>query len=232
MTHVLTHPELQAVDKSALSDLVRFGIMADDQLARRYADPTSAFARLLQLNESGIVRLCSETLEGADVYEPTRLAAILSEIPTTRLRRINRNHVSHDIGVVDLADYLLAHDPTVRWVTESELRLFLDQIAPSPRRLRGDTRHRPDGLLLSNTKRIGIELEHSDKYQKRYRDISDWFVREWRVDSVRWYVDNPRIRERLRLVNSQHGFDRDMQVEIEEFPPGVRLRQPPGRYRP
>jgi len=44
--------------------------------------------------------------------------------------------------------------------------------------------------------------------------------------------DNPRIVERLRQVNAQHGFDRDMKIEIESFPPGVRLRQRPGRFEP
>jgi hypothetical protein len=96
--------------------------------------------------------------------------------------------------------------------------------------MRGDTRHRPDGLLVTGDQRIAIELEHTDKYQARYSQISAWFVREWRVDGVRWYVDRPRILQRLREVNAVHGFDRDMVIELEAFPPTVRVRQRQGRY--
>ena len=96
----------------------------------------------------------------------------------------------------------------------------------------GERPHRPDGLLLSEGERIGIELEHSDKYEQRYRRISSWFVREWRLDRVHWYVDNPRIVDRLRQVNAENGFDRDMQIEIEPFPPGVTMRRRPGAFDP
>ncbi len=229
---VVSHPEVDPLDVPALRDLVRFGVMADDQLARRYANPSSTSARLLQLKGAGVVKEYWERLEGASVFEATRLTCLIVGAPHVNLRAIYRPHLSHDVAVVDLADYLTAQNPSATWVSESELRDFLNNIAPAPQRLRGDTRHRPDGLLVSGDRRTAIELEHSDKYQHRYAQISGWFVRELRVDSVTWYVDDPRIGARLREVNARHGFDRDMQIDIHPFPPGVRLRQPPGRYRP
>lgn len=228
----ITHPEVDPRDLPALRDLVRFGVMADDQLARRYADLDFALARLLHLKEAGIVHRWWESLEGARVYSPTRLARLVTGVRNLRPRTTYASHLAHDVALVDLADDVVAQRASHRWITEDELGTFLDQIAPPPRRMPGDTRHRPDGLLVTDDTRIAIELEHSDKYHARYARISAWFVREWRVDRVRWYVDNPRILQHLRDVNERHGFDQDMRIELQEFPPTVRIRQRQGRYEP
>jgi hypothetical protein len=226
----LRNADVDPHDLPALRDLVRFGVMADDQLARRYANPSDALTRLHHLKQAGLVQRWWESLEGARIYSPTRLARLIAGIHNLRPRTTHVTHLAHDVALVDLADYLIAQNIGPRWFTEDEVRGYLDQIAPAPRRLRGDTRHRPDGLLVANDGRIAIELEHSDKYHARYARISAWFVREWRIDRVRWYVDNPRILQRLREVNLQHGFDRDMHIELREFPPTVRLRQRQSRY--
>jgi len=226
-------PEVDPVDLPALRDLVRFGVMADDQLARRYPDPALAFTRLPQLKEAGVVDRWWVSLEGNRVYSPTRLTRVITRVPNLHPRTTYVTHLAHDVAVVDLADYLVAQQSDLRWLTEDEVRGFLDQIAPAPGRMRGDARHRPDGLIVENNKvRTAIELEHSEKYRERYALISTWFIKEWRVDRVRWYVDDPHILHTLRDVNQQHGFDRDMRIELMEFPPGVRVRQRPGRYEP
>lgn len=227
---LLNHPDVDQRDLPALRDLVRFGVMADDQLARRYGDTELALARLPHLKEAGIVNRWWESLEGSRIYSPTRLARLIAPVPDLHPRSTYVGQLAHDVALVDLADYLVDLHPADHWYAEDQVRGFLDQIAPSPRRLRGDTRHRPDALLVTRDARIAIELEHSDKYQARYARISAWFVREWRVDRVRWYVDQPRILQRLREVNERHGFDRDMRIELQEFPPTVRLRQRRGRY--
>jgi hypothetical protein len=231
MTYALVQGDVDARDLPALRDLVRFGVMADDQIARRYVDPTLTGARLDHLKHAGIVDCWSEVLEGAPVYSPTRRAARIVAIPGLHVHERSSAHLAHDIGVVDLADYLIAQNPGDRWIAEYEIRGFLDGVAPSPRRLRGDTRHRPDGLLVTGDRRIAIELERTDKRQTRYTQISGWFVREWRVDCVRWYVEQPRILQRLREVNARHGFDRDMAIELQPFPAAVRIRQRQGKYR-
>jgi hypothetical protein len=223
-------PDVDPRDIEALRDLVRFGVMADDQLARRYAPAADVFTRLPHLKETGIVHRWWESLEGARIYSPTRLARLIARVPNLRPRTTHVTHLAHDVALVDLADYLISQDPSSCWFAEDEVRGYLDQIAPTPRRPRGDTRHRPDGLLVANGGRIAIELEHSDKYQTRYARISAWFVREWRIDRVRWYVDNPRTLERLRDVNQRHGFDRDMKIELEPLPPSVRVRQRQSRF--
>ena len=222
--------DFDPLDLPALCDLVRFGVMAEDQLARRYADPAFGFSRLPQLEEAGVVDRWLETLEGANVYSPRRMAFRIVGTVGVSPRKPRRTHLSHDVAVVDLADYLVAHEPGSRWIAEDELRNYLKQIAPEPLRLWRDIRHRPDGLLVTGEHRIGIELEHSDKYHKRYTDILGWFVREWRIDRVRWYIDNPRVFQHLREVYELHSFDREMDIVLVEFPPGVHLRTRPGQF--
>jgi hypothetical protein len=224
--------EFDRLDLPALRDLVRFGVMAEDQLARRYADEALGLSRLPQLKESGIVDVWVESLEGARLYSPTRRAFRIVGHSGVSPRKPRRTHASHDVAVVDLADYLVANEPGSRWVAEDELRSFLKQVAPEPLRLWRDIRHRPDGLLVTPEHRIGIELEHTDKYHKRYTDISAWFVREWRIDRVRWYIDNPRVFQHLREVYELHAYDREMHIDLLEFPPGVRLRARPRQFVP
>ena len=231
MGTLLTLRDLDAGDRAALGDLVRFGVMADDQIARRYADPASAYRRLPRLKEGGIVFLWREPLEGSRCYSATSLGRYLSRISGVMSLKTRDSHLAHDVAVVDLADHLMATNPGCRFITERELRQFLDSVGPAPI-VRGDNRHRPDGLLLSPSERIAIELEHSDKYDQRYYLISRWFAREWRLDRVRWYVDNAAIVSRLRQINAQHGFDRDIQLDIQPFPAGVRLRRRLGRFEP
>jgi hypothetical protein len=232
VTTLVSARDLDARDLKALHDLVRFGVMADDQIARRYPDPLHALLRIPQLKDGGIVFRWREPLAGSRVYSPTNLARHILRVPGLHPHTTSASHLSHDVAVVDLADVLLARDSDARWVTEDEVRTVLDQVGPPPTRLPGEPVHRPDGLLLAQGQRVGIELEHSDKFEMRYLRISKWFVREWRLDRVRWYVDQPRVGERLRLVNAEHGFDRDIPIDIEPFPPGVALRRRLGKFDP
>jgi hypothetical protein len=222
--------DVTPLDLPALRDLVRFGVMADDQLARRYEDSRFGLDRLEKLKEAGVIKRWWEPLEGTRIYEPERLARVIAPVRGAQKRSVYDRHLVHDIALVDLADHLAADDPTQRFLAESEVRAFLGEIAPPPRRMRGDTRHRPDGLLVGDDSRIAIELELTPKDQSRYEKISGWFVRELRVHRVRWYISKPRILERLREVNAQHGFDHDMGIELLPLPPGVRIRERQGRY--
>ena len=232
MAALLTRRDLAPGDVEALRDLVRFGVMADDQIVRRYPDSALALDRIPILKAGGAIFRWTQILEGARLYSPTGLGRHLARVSGVEQRKTSERHLAHDVTLVDLADYLLTSDPSLEWKTEREVQRFLDKVAPPPRLLRGERPHRPDGLLLCGSERIGIELEHSDKYDQRYITISRWFVREWRLDRVRWYVDNPKIVARLRQVNAQHGFDRDMQIEVVPFPAGVVMRQRPGPFDP
>jgi hypothetical protein len=227
MPRLLTLRDLSAGDLVVLRELVRFGVLAADQIARRYRDPLLATTRVPRLCDGQVVEEEPDTLDGAHVYSPTRLGESLAHIEVDRFKR-NDHHLAHDVAVVDLADYLLDHHPDLEWRTERELRRALEAIGPPPARVPGDNRHRPDGLLLGRGGLVAVELEHSDKGEQRYTQISRWFATEYRLDRVRWYVDQPRIARRLRQVNDQHGFGRDIALEIEPFPPGVVVRKRSG----
>jgi hypothetical protein len=220
-----------SVDLDALHDLVRFGVMAEDQIIRRYRDAKIGPYRIRRLKTAGLVSEWGDTLEGSSVFSPTPLARHVIGRHDLNPHTTRRTHLAHDVAVVDLADYLLRFDPSHKWITEDELRTFLDKVAPPPQRMPGDTRHQPDGLLLVQEERIAIELERSDKGPDRYRQISRWFVCETRIHRVRWYVDSPGIIERLRQLNALHGFDRDIDIAIEPLPPEVRIRHMPGKFR-
>ena len=222
--------KLDPLDLPALRDLVRFSLMTADQLLRRYADAAFGLARLDALQQARFIEQWREHLEGSRIYEPTGRARHIARVIGAQRRRVNQNHLLHDIGLVDLADLLTGERPDRRFLAESEVRAYLDQIAPPPRRMPGDKRHRPDGLLVDAEGRSAIELELHAKDTSRYAQISAWFVREWRVDRVRWYIDGPRIRERLFEVNAQHGFDRDMRIELLPLPPDMRIRTRQGRF--
>ena len=128
--------------------------------------------------------------------------------------------------LVDLADCLLAQDPGAEWRTEREVTRFLGESGGRSRRTvrQAGKDHRPDGLLLSGGKRLAIELEHSGKSIAEYESICRWFACAVQLHGVRWYVDDPKVGDRIRRVNRQHGFDLDIEVTIEPFPPGVFIR--------
>lgn len=229
MPTLLTRTDLGPCDLVVLREVVRFGVLASHQIERRYGDPALASARVTALQAGGVLLRWRDTLDGAAVYSPTSLGEHLAALHLDK-RRTNERHLAHDLAIVDLADYLLAHDPGLEWRTERELRQVLDAIAPPPLYSPGDVRHRPDGLVLCRNERIGVELEHSAKAEQRYYRISRWFAREYRLDRVRWYVDQPRLVERLREINETSGFARDIGLEIEPFPPGVAVRRRPDRF--
>src|SRR5690348_13298990 len=131
--------------------------MTDDQIARRYPDADFGLARLHHLWQLRLVRRWYETLEGAHVFSPTARTRQVVSLPGVHPREVRASHLAHDIAVVDLADYLERSAPGLRYVAESEIRPFLDQIASPPRRVWGDTRHRADGLLVDGTRCIAVE---------------------------------------------------------------------------
>jgi hypothetical protein len=216
----LTPPDLRV-----LRDLVRFGILADDQIDRRYGDPSLSATRLSVLIDLGLVETWSPLINATSVYSATPTGASVAHTglgPT----RPSLEHLRHDIAVVDLADYLLEHTPSAEWRTEREAGRVIRQ-GRMPSRIGGlpaSPTHRPDGLLLTDGKCLAIELEHSDKGDLRYAYICRWFALTVTVDGVRWYVDDPKIIARLRRVHQQHGFDEDVDFSCEPFPPGVVVR--------
>jgi hypothetical protein len=217
--------DLTPRDSLVLRDLVRFGVLAGDQIDRRYGDPGVATARLQLLVDADLVARWSPLIKDTTVYSATTVGAGVARCDL-RATRPSLEHLRHDIAVVDLADYLLEHEPAAEWRTEREVGRTL-RAGRLPTRIGGlpaRPTHKPDGLLLTSGRRLAIELEHSDKGDLRYAYICRWFALTVGVDGVRWYVDDPRIIARLRRVHQQHGFDEDVDFTCEPFPPGVTVR--------
>jgi hypothetical protein len=234
MPELVTLRDLHPPDMRVLRDLVRFGVMADDQLARRYGDASLSADRLAVLAAGGFInKPRADVIQGATIYSASRYGSIVARCGLG-WRTPLEGHLAHDIAVVDLADYLLVKDSQSDWKTEREVGRVLRAIGPAMRGrgLPKVRRHTPDGLLVSAGKLLAIELEHSDKGDQRYIGICRWFALELRLAGVHWYVDNPKIITRIQKANRQHGFDRDIDVKIEPFPPGVVVRNQVRRWMP
>jgi hypothetical protein len=220
-------------DITVLHDLVRFGVLANDQIERRYVDASVAAAKLLWLVETGLAETWPPLIENTVLYSATAAGAILS---SCRLRptRPSLQHLRHDVAVVDLADYILEHEPHADFRSEREAARVLR--GGSARTSYWGPRtygHKPDGLVLAGGKRFAIELEHTEKSELRYAEICRWFALSVRVDGIRWYVDDPKTMERIRRINEQHGYAQDVDVTYAPFPPGVVVRRwvPPSAAR-
>ncbi len=226
MPRIITLRDLHPLDILVLRDLVRFGVLAHDQIERRYRNAAICTDRLALLETGGFVnKPRADAIQGTVIYTASRYGTLIARCGLG-WRVPLEGHLAHDIAVVDLADYLLGQEPAADWKTEREVGRVLRALGPAMRGrgLPKERRHTPDGLLLCGGKRLAIELEHSDKGDQRYVGICRWFALEQRLDGVRWYVDNPKIIARIQKANHEHGFDRDIDVKLEPFPPGVVVR--------
>ena len=61
MPHLMTPGELDARDLVVLRDLVRFGVLAADQIARRYGDPSLAALRIPFLHDGRVILAWRDT---------------------------------------------------------------------------------------------------------------------------------------------------------------------------
>jgi hypothetical protein len=217
--------DLELHDILVLRDLVRFGVLADNQIERRYGDSARATARLQVLIEGRLAYRWSRLIEDTDLYSASSAGARVSR-SGLRATRPSLQHLRHDVAVVDLADYILEHEPNADFRTEREVGRVLRAGSPPPYtwglKAYG---HKPDGLLLTGGRRLAIELEHTVKSDLRYAEICRWFALSVRIDGIRWYVDDPKISDRIRRVNAQHGYAQDVDVTFAPFPPGVVVRR-------
>jgi hypothetical protein len=227
MSRLTANRDLRPLDVLVLKDIVRFGVLATDQIERRFGDPALAAVRLPVLLNGNYLEPWPDVLQGTAVYSPSARGARVANCGL-RHTRPSAHTVPHNVAVVDLADYLLEHEPGSVWRTEREVaRVLLEALTSSQRRSswRRERGHEPDGLLVVDGKRIGIELERSGKSIAEYERICRWFARTTLLVGVRWYVVDPKVGDKIREVNRQHGFDLDVEVRIELLPPGVVVRQ-------
>ena len=118
MAQVITLRNLHPLDILVLRDLVRFGVLANDQIERRYGDSALSTDRLALLESGGYVnKPRSDVIQGTAIYTATRYGNAIARCGLG-WRLPLEGHLAHDVAVVDLADYLLGQEPAADWKTE------------------------------------------------------------------------------------------------------------------
>ena len=211
-------PRLSDRDVAVLAALVRFGALRTDQVARRFFPSTrAARERLARLVAAGQVRRGP-----LDTFTATERGTRSSGVDLTP-PNVWPGQLVHQLAVVDLAGWLLEHEPGSEWVTERELRREAAQLARAAgggHRFPG-TDHMPDGLLVTPARRIAIELELTAKPRSEYDRICRWYAQAIEFDAVRWYVRGLALEDRIRTFVERHDLADCMSVE--QLPEAVRI---------
>jgi hypothetical protein len=211
-------------DRAVLGDLVRFGALTRDQIARRWfgSRPRAATLRLTALATAGYVRRTPPVIAGTDVYTATRRGTFKADVGLGPVE-IDFDHLRHDLAVADLADWLLEREPDTEWVTERELRaaaLDAARLDGSGRLGRG-AGHIPDGLLVTPKSRTAIELERTAKRPLAYDRIFRWYAAAVQFDGVRWFVVGRALLAYLTQLVERYGLAST--VSVEPLPAAVRI---------
>jgi hypothetical protein len=213
-------------DLDVLCDVLRFGVLTDDQIARRFfaADPHSAATKLEALAAHGYLAPHPKWLADATLYIATRRAARVADIGLSPAG-FKPGQLPHDVAVADLADYLLDHEPGAEWLTERELRRYgLDLVRESTtgRFSRGD-KGVPDGVLVGPHSRVAIELERTSKDLSKYDHLFRRYAAATQFDALRWFAVGRALETRLRELIERYGLG-DF-VSVEPLPACIRIRR-------
>jgi hypothetical protein len=211
--------QLTLRDRAALTDLVRFGPLRLEQIARRhFPSRRAARDRLARLVADG------QLARGAlGTYRATVRGTRSTGLPLPPPGSPNAL-LPHHLAVFDLACWLLARESGSEWITERELRR--DATAAAHARGGGvtfrGTEHVPDGkLVTAEHVSAAIELELTAKPPAEYERICRWFAQAMAFDRFRWYAGGPAIERRLQEAAERHDLADLMSVEL--LPPEVRV---------
>ena len=98
MADPLNLRDLELWDIPVLRDLVRFGVLANDQIERRYGDPSHAADRLAWLLEAGLVEAWSPLVQDTTAFSATTAGARVARCGL-RATRPSLQHLLHEFGV-------------------------------------------------------------------------------------------------------------------------------------
>jgi hypothetical protein len=115
--------------------------------------------------------------------------------------------------VVAVADHLLRADRQARWLTERQLRHA--QVSDRCAANRRAWRRRPDGVLISGTHEVAIEVETTTKPLEQYLAILDAYADQG-VES-HWYAVPAVAQE--RILQAAAVLDVQDLVHVWQWPP-------------
>ena len=191
----LTGPggRLTAIDRAALRDLTRFGVLGASHLgAWHFGSQAGATSRLAALERARLVRSIRPHYGGRVAYLATPAGARAGEAGLGSTRFVPAL-ATHHLAVADLAVILLRDYPGATWTTERELRRLAGRATPQ-----GEfPGHPPDGALLLHGRRLAMEVELTAKSPGSYRRIMRWYAAALEFDAVVWFCPYDRRRRRL-----------------------------------
>lgn len=205
--------EVTERDVAILADLTRFWTMTVEQVARRHFGSVKRAAnRLGELVAAGLVRVERPAFRGRAAYLATPAGARLADVglPAARASLLL---LPHRLGVVDLADALLARYPGAGWTTERELRQgSMDTVRDRRRgQVLAGTPHVPDGVLTAPggpAGGIAIELELSGKNTDEYARILRWYGGALDYRRVWWFCATSALQRKIAdLVDRERMSD-------------------------
>jgi len=216
--------DLDPLDLFVLQEVVRFGWLACDQIARRYPPlPRGPKERIRYLESVDVLKRWDRAGAVArPIYMATPVGARLTKQGLTPPSATS-NTVFHHLTVVDIADRLVADEQGTIWFTERE---YVGWRNRRLRRFRNFERgHQPDGLLFDPDRMyVGVEVELHWVNATKYADICQWFAAQPEINRLRWFVPTPRLRERIAKVVVDYGLRLDLDITVELFPAGVVVR--------
>jgi hypothetical protein len=204
-------------DAAILADLTRFWAMTVEQVARRHFGSVKRAAnRLGALVSAGYVRVERPSWRGRAAYLTTPAGARLADVGLAAAR-VSLLLLPHRLGVVDLADALLARNPGATWTTERELRQGSMATARDGRRGRmiAGTPHVPDGVLVAPggpPGGIAVELELSGKNTDEYGRILGWYAGALAYRRVWWFCATAALRHKIAELVDRERLDDFVEV--------------------
>lgn len=215
-SRVASRLQLTARDQRLLADLVRYGALTEEQLARRhFASSTTAAQRIRALRRAGYIQVQRSWYGQPSICLATQHGAQLADAGLPACR-VSYGTVRHQLCVANLADWLLRQHPGSTWTTERELRreaMIAAQEAGSGRLVDGIP-HVPDGLLVLPAERWAVEVELSTKSSGAYERILRWYALAPGYHRLMWYVASPALQARLQTITLRYGLEDLMGVDL------------------
>ena len=205
-------------DMRLLARINAFGFMTVEQIAAFWGvDFSTAARRVRKLVEAGLLRRHDLSVMSSKPLVVTRVACALAGDPIPPITGIRPGTFRHDTMIPDMA-LALERRFGGKYETERQLRA-------QPGLAAG---HLPDGIVhLPDGRQIGIELELTQKSQRRLSEILAIHASNLSLDEVWYLIVDESMRPALARVAADHPH-----VKIVKWTPAKRRAVAPTTSKP